>query len=195
MLNKTELRRQCRRARLALPRQIRQAAELATARQLKQLIKRGQKIALYHPIGSEMRLDHFVRSARQRGARLYLPYIVPRQRRMWFTPYLANAQAEPKRGAGSLNIPQFAGRKIRAHQLNIVIVPMVGIDGRGYRLGQGGGYYDATFALKHHGLQARRVAVGFACQLLPEVPHEPHDCQMNDFVCENNWLRFKPMSL
>lgn len=193
MEQKRILRQQCRRARQAISPTERVRAERAVCRKLKRLIRRGKRIALYFAVGSEMRLGDCVRVAKRRGARLYLPYIERGQRRLWFTPYPESGARA--RFSGSLNVPQFVGRKIRAHQLNIVIVPMVGIDARGYRLGQGGGYYDATLSVKRHVLQPRKVAVGFACQLLDAVPHEPHDCQMNDFVCENNWLRFKPMNL
>ena len=64
---------------------------------------------------------------------------------MWFTPYPADGvKQERKRGRVKLHVPQFAGRKRRVHDLNLLLVPVVGMDRLGYRLGQAGGYYDAT---------------------------------------------------
>lgn len=188
-LDKKILRQQCRRARQQLSPTMRQSAEWATCRQLNRLIKRGRKIAVYVPIGSEMRLDHFVKTAQRRGAQVYLPFIEKGSLRLWFTPYPPPNKRPTF--ASHLNVPQFEGRKIRAHRLSVMILPVVGVDKQGYRLGQGGGYYDATLVAQHHILMPRKVAVGFACQLLAQVPHEAHDCQVDDFVCETEWLSFQ----
>ena len=189
---KSELRRRLRRARAQLSGDERAAAEREIGRLLKRRIKRGGRIGVYWPMGSELRLDGFVRAAQKRGAKLYLPYIEPRSRRMWFTPYPADGvKQERKRGRAKLHVPQFAGRKIRVHGLSLLLVPIVGIDREGYRLGQAGGYYDATLAAMKHRLQAKTIGVGFACQLVDRLPHEAHDVPLDGFVSERGTLAFR----
>ena len=189
-MEKSELRRRLRRIRAALPVKERAAAERAANRLLKRCIRRGGRIGIYWPVGSEMRLDGFVQTALSRGARLYLPYIEPRSLRLWFTPYRADVrQAERGRSRG-LDIPQFGGRKIRAHGLDVLLVPLVGIDRQGFRLGQGGGYYDVSLAALRGRLQPHTVGVGFACQWCDRLPHEPHDVRLGAFVCERGIIRF-----
>jgi len=189
---KSELRRCLRRARAQLAEDERAAAEREIDRLLKRRIKRGGRIGVYWPMGSELRLDGFVRAAQKRGAKLYLPYIEPRSRRMWFTPYPADGvKQERKRGRAKLHVPQFAGRKIRVHGLSILLVPIVGIDREGYRLGQAGGYYDATLSAMKHRLQAKTIGVGFACQLVDRLPHEAHDVPLDGFVSERGALAFR----
>ena len=189
---KHALRRELRRARAQMGHQGRLAAGQTINRLLKRYIKKGRKIGVYWPMGSELRLDGFVRAAQKRGAKLYLPYIEPRSRRMWFTPYPADGvKQERKRGKAKLNVPQFTGRKIRVHGLSILFVPIVGIDREGYRLGQAGGYYDATLAAMKYRLQAKTIGVGFACQLVDRLPHEAHDVPLDGFVSERGALAFR----
>jgi len=72
---------------------------------------------------------------------------------------------------------------------DVLIVPLVAFDARGYRLGYGGGFYDRTL----EGLRARGqiLAVGFAfaAQEVPEVPIEPTDQQLDLIVTETGVMR------
>ena len=147
---------------------------------------------MYWPMGKELRLDGFVRAAQKRGAKLYLPYIEPNTRRMWFTPlpcqrHQTRTQTRPRQ----IERPPFTGKKIRVHQLSLLLVPIVGIDKRGYRLGQAGGYYDATLSAMKYRLQTQTLGVGFGCQLTDTLPTEPHDLPLDGFVSELGVLMFK----
>lgn len=67
----------------------------------------------------------------------------------------------------------------------ILIVPLLAFDARGYRLGYGGGFYDRTL----EGLRSKRatVAVGFAfaAQKVVEVPINVYDQRLDAVVTEN----------
>ena len=189
MPSKIDLRRHFRRQRQSLTPAERQRAEKRINNLLKGYLKRGKRLAIYWPIGSELRLDSLAAAARQRGTELYLPYIEPRRLRLWFTPFPPQGRPERRR-RGKLHIPQFAGRKIRIHNLHGIIIPLVGIDRRGYRLGQGGGYYDVTLAASRHRLCPHKIGAGFACQETDILPAEEHDMQMDVWVCENGIRRF-----
>jgi len=67
----------------------------------------------------------------------------------------------------------------------VLIVPLLSFDARGYRLGYGGGFYDRTL----EGLRARGpvLAVGFAfdAQEVEEVPTEPTDQRLDAVVTES----------
>ena len=91
-------------------------------------------------------------------------------------------------------IPGTFGAKIPADgawiEPEIVIVPLVAFDRRGFRLGYGGGFYDRTLEQ----LRARRptLAVGFAfaAQELPEVPVEATDQPLDAVITEAGVLTF-----
>ena len=63
--------------------------------------------------------------------------------------------------------------------IDVVIVPALRVDSQGYRLGQGGGYYDR--ALPH--LTAWRIALIFPEEISGEsLPHESHDVPVNAYA-------------
>ena len=72
----------------------------------------------------------------------------------------------------------------------VLIVPLVAFDARGYRLGYGGGFYDRTL----EGLRAARktVAIGYAfsAQAMDEVPLEPTDQRLDAMVTEAGVIWF-----
>ena len=189
-MDKRQLRRQLRQIRSALSPQKRQEAERIISQYLSRWIKRNKRIAVYWAMGSELKLDAFTRAAQKRGAQIYLPYLEPHSLKLWFTPYPSNHKhAERPRGTAKLRVPQWSGHKIRARQLHTMLLPIVGIDQAGYRLGQGGGYYDCT--LGHTHLRPRTIAVGFACQQIAQLPTQAHDICTDYFVSEHGVQRFK----
>jgi 5-formyltetrahydrofolate cyclo-ligase len=75
---------------------------------------------------------------------------------------------------------------------DVLIVPLLAFDRRGYRLGYGGGFYDRTL----EGLRARRprLAVGFAfaAQEVADVPIEPTDQRLDAILTEAGPVPIRP---
>jgi 5-formyltetrahydrofolate cyclo-ligase len=98
---------------------------------------------------------------------------------------------------GCTMIPGEFGAQIPAEgawiEPEILIVPLVAYDARGYRLGYGGGFYDRTLEL----LRARRptLAIGFAFsgQEMPEVPIDATDQMLDAMVTEKGAIWFRRM--
>lgn len=66
----------------------------------------------------------------------------------------------------------------------LLIVPMLAFDARGYRLGYGGGFYDRTLAMLRARRPTKAVGFAFAAQEMPEVPTEPTDERLDAVVTE-----------
>ena len=73
-------------------------------------------------------------------------------------------------------------------QIQAVVVPALRIDQSGFRLGQGGGYYDR--ALAH--MNAWKIGLVYAGELSSEVlPHETHDVPLDAAATPSIVVRFK----
>lgn len=73
----------------------------------------------------------------------------------------------------------------------VLIVPMVGFDRNGHRLGYGKGHYDrAIAALAADGDAPRLVGAAFAVQEVEAIPVEPHDAVLDMIVTENETIVF-----
>jgi len=65
------------------------------------------------------------------------------------------------------------------------VVPAVAFDGRGHRIGYGGGYYDT--ALREFE-QASRVGLAFECQVVEQVPEAKHDLAVDWVITESRTI-------
>jgi len=87
-----------------------------------------------------------------------------------------------------LGIPEPAGRSLGTDALetcDVVVVPALAVDHAGHRLGRGAGYYDRALA----GVRAPLCALVFAHELVPELPHEPHDVPVQMAVTPGGLFR------
>ena len=75
--------------------------------------------------------------------------------------------------------------------MSVVLVPLVGFDRAGNRLGMGGGYYDRAFAFRRAGPGPLLVGVGYGWQAL-DAPLEAMawDVPLDAVVTEHGFRRF-----
>lgn len=188
------LRQQLRRLRRAIPPQHRRAAALAVARSLARhpLIKPGARIGIYLAMRDELSLDAFIRVARLRRCQLFIPNIThQRRRQMRFYQLYAHSRLQ-LHGWGIPQLRTMREPPTASIMLDLVLVPLLGFDARGNRLGLGGGFYDRHFARlqrNNHWRRPRLMGVGYACQQLPALDSEQHDVRLDYIVTEAKCMR------
>jgi 5-formyltetrahydrofolate cyclo-ligase len=72
---------------------------------------------------------------------------------------------------------------------DVIIMPLLGFDKHGTRLGYGGGYYDRT--LEKLGKRPRLVGIAFAAQEIDTIPREAHDVPLDMIVTEQGARSFE----
>ncbi|NTV01400.1 MAG: 5-formyltetrahydrofolate cyclo-ligase [Chlorobiaceae bacterium] len=74
---------------------------------------------------------------------------------------------------------------------DVVIVPLVGADRKGSRLGYGKGWYDRFFELlAAHGVHPLRIGLAFGFQLLDALPSDPWDQPLDVVATETGIINF-----
>jgi 5,10-methenyltetrahydrofolate synthetase len=143
----------------------------------------GLVIAAYWPIRGEPDLRPWLESVRARGAHCALPVVVAANAPLEFRSWRPGARL----ARGVWNIPVPADGLPVAPQL--LIVPVVGFDAGGYRLGYGGGFYDRTLAAATP--RPFAVGVGASMAALSSIDPQPHDVPMDAIVTEHGTTAFR----
>ncbi len=139
--------------------------------------EKGQVVASYWPVGSEFDSQPIVERLLAQGHVCALPVVKKDELGLGFAAW--HTDMDLKKGEHGILEPVVNDRT-KWVEPDIVIVPLLAFDRRGYRLGQGGGYYDATLA----GLRAKKkiIAVGLAYAqqaCLFNLPVEEHDQKLD----------------
>jgi 5,10-methenyltetrahydrofolate synthetase len=134
----------------------------------------GQRVAVYWPIRGEPDLRNWMTKAHERGAATALPVVIERAAPLEFHEWSPRC----KMTRGDWNIPIPADRMPLSP--DIVISPLVGVDEAGYRLGNGGGYYDRTLATLNP--KPIVIGVGFGFCRMKTIYPMPWDIAMDRVV-------------
>ena len=74
-------------------------------------------------------------------------------------------------------------KQVNVEELDLIMVPGVGFDARGARMGHGKGYYDKL--LEHARPDTPLIALAFECQMFDEIPVASHDVFMDKVITED----------
>lgn len=139
-------------------------------------------IGFYWPIKGEVDLRPLMQTLSAEGADLALPVVVGKDQPLEFRAW----DEDTRMTRGDWNIPVPAERNVRMP--NVLLVPLLGFDAAGYRLGFGGGYYDRSLAAFR--LQPMTIGIGYDFSRLPTIYPQAHDIPMDAIVTDTSCMRF-----
>ncbi len=181
-MNKKTIRQQARLRRRALgPYQQKRAADaLAGHIALLPAFRNAKSVALY--LGNDGEIDPLptLALAEASGKRCYLPVLHPlKHNRIYFASYRTGGPLRPSY-YGYPEPPLRSSQIIPVWALDLIFLPLVAFDVRGYRVGMGGGFYDRTLAFTRNSPR-RPTLIGLAhsCQELERIDEDPWDIPLD----------------
>lgn len=180
MNNKKSLREKLIAARQLITLDEAQVAANSLAKYLLEIIPENAKVAAYCAMRGEVDVNNLIKKLQIRGYAVALPVVVPSSKILKFLD--CSNDEELVVGKYGISCPQPHLPEIEP---DVVIVPLVGFDDAGHRLGYGGGYYDATLAsLRSRNKKLLVIGVAYAMQRVENLATESHDEKMDMVVTE-----------
>jgi 5-formyltetrahydrofolate cyclo-ligase len=189
---KAALRKQLRAERRALREQDHWHRSVAAARAIMRLrfFRAGRRVALYLPFDGESDTAALIAAARRRGVQVFVPVISHRRHaRLRFYP-LTGATAP---GEFGISVPRLRLTPISPQWLDLIVIPLVGVDGEGRRLGMGGGYYDRALAFRRRRRRWKGphlVGLAFDCQRTKVKFADAWDLRLDSLATESGVEHF-----
>ena len=192
---RTALRKMLRAQRAAVPAAQRIAAAQALVAQLEQVpeFMTDRRIGGYWAIDGELPLMALMGGIRARDQQYCLP-VVGADRQLRFAPWrpgeaiTANRYGIPEPSCAAADL-------LDPTELDVVLVPLLGFDRRGQRLGFGGGYYDRSFAYLRGRTDVGKpvlVGVAYALQEVAALDQQPWDVHLDYVATERELIDLTP---
>ncbi|MCA9432713.1 MAG: 5-formyltetrahydrofolate cyclo-ligase [Candidatus Omnitrophica bacterium] len=188
--DKNDLRRLLRERRKSLSTSLREkkSGEIAQTLLSHPAYRQARTLAVTYPVGSEVDLLPLIQQRLSNNEPVCLPRTLDRGRMEFHRVGTSLEELKPSK----LGIPEPADNPetlIPPEEIDLLIVPGVGFDPKGNRLGQGGGFFDRY--LPRLPERTPRLAVAFEIQIVPSIPSGPHDLPVQEVLTERTIYRYE----
>lgn len=184
------LRRQLRGRRQAIAgmsRQQKSVAAVQYARQFLAQLSSSQHIGVFLSLPEEIDSRPLISFLWQQGKSLYLPIVSAKDSPLIWREYRQDTSLSKDRFG--IEIPADNSEDWQG-KLDVVFLPLVGVDRCGNRLGMGGGFYDRSFADKIRGHSPWLIGFAYECQLIEHLQRRDWDVPLDALVTEAQLLHF-----
>lgn len=141
-------------------------------------------VALYAALRGELPTRSLFEAVRAAGKRALLPR-VESEEQLAFLP--VDNWSSLRKGRFGVLEPALEVSAVSLAEADLVILPGVGFTPDGDRLGHGKGHYDRS--LGSVGEASILFGACFSCQLVDDLPREPHDRRVHAVVTETGMIR------
>lgn len=174
---KTSLRKLLLEKRDATSFDLMKIASKAIFKKLKKIesFRMAQKIGTYYPIGTEVLTQDIMQEALSEGKEIFLPKVIGENLEFRKIQNFSNLEK------GSFDIMEPRDECPVDNNLDIILVPTVGISPKGVRLGYGNGFYDRFLAKN----KIETISLTFDKQIIKNIPNSDYDVIINWIVTED----------
>jgi 5-formyltetrahydrofolate cyclo-ligase len=136
----------------------------------------GAMVAVYRAVGAEFDPEALAHALIRAGRSLCLPVAIARDAALIFRHWSPGEPLEIDVAGCPAPLPlaEVVGP-------DLIITPLLAFDDAGGRLGQGGGYYDRTFAVLPDTI---RIGLAYEGQRVGDLPIQPHDIPLHGVLTE-----------
>jgi 5-formyltetrahydrofolate cyclo-ligase len=176
---KNSVRQEMRKKRELLSPDERHQKSLRISNNVLEFIK-GETVMVYGSKEMEVNTSTLIKSLFERGNPVIVPVIVKADISLRLS-YLRDISVLVP---STFGVPEPIGSEISAkpEDVDVIILPMLGFDRKGGRLGYGAGYYDRFL---ERNPKIRKIGIAFACQEAETVPVDEKDIRMDLIITEN----------
>ena len=140
-------------------------------------------VAGYHAMGAELGPWPVLRRFQAAGARIVLPVALQPHAALVFRAFEPDQPLAPD--AAEIPSPTPQAETLTP---DLVIAPLIAFDRDGFRLGQGGGYYDRTLqALRGGGRRLFVIGLAYAGQQVDRAPRDAYDQPLDAILTETGY--------
>ncbi|ARE89198.1 5-formyltetrahydrofolate cyclo-ligase [Clostridium formicaceticum] len=150
-------------------------------------------VMVYLAFRNEVSTEEMIKDLFSRGKRVFIPLTVPETKQLIISELLDMEKDLEIGNFGVLEPKEEAIRPVDPKVLDLVIVPGVGFDKQGYRVGYGGGYYDRFLPRLSPGTPT--VALAFEVQLIEKAPTDEYDFPVEYVITEKQFIDCKKIDL
>jgi 5-formyltetrahydrofolate cyclo-ligase len=147
---------------------------------------RASVVMLFLSLPDEVDTSHAILRVFQQDKTVVTPSILWHQRHL-IPVTMSSLECELVHDRHGLRHPA-DGQPVPADQIDLVVVPGLGFDRQGNRLGRGGGFYDRF--LGRDDFQGVSCGLAFEEQVIDEIPVSEHDISLDLLVTDRQVRRF-----
>jgi 5-formyltetrahydrofolate cyclo-ligase len=186
---KSQLRKEIRRKRAGIDEAQRKHWDASINQQLDQyLIQANPRVvAAYLAFDGEPELMPSLASLEKQGVKLALPVIQDAPGKAVITLRHWSVAGEMHKNRYGIQEPTGTG-EVRLTDIDLVLIPLVGWDRTGGRLGMGASFYDRLFQPFSGLPRPVRMGVGYELQNIENIPQDPWDIRLHGVLTENGWF-------
>jgi 5-formyltetrahydrofolate cyclo-ligase len=173
-------------ARMTAHDAAKESAPLALAARGLPIARKSQNqiVSAFHPYMSEISTVELLAKLAAEGWTTALPVVVGKELPLVFRTWMPG---EPLvSGLWDIQVPAETAPEVEP---DVLLVPMLAFDRKGFRLGYGGGFYDRTLAKLRGFKKVTAIGVAYAGQEVDEVPHDAHDQQLDWIMTERETFK------
>lgn len=144
----------------------------------------GKTIAVTMSNRPEVDTTMIIEELWRQGKRVCVPKCTPKTREMAF--YEIDGFFQTERSYMDILEPiEEMTELVSKDEIDVIIVPGIVFDPKGYRIGYGGGYYDRFIP----GFNGELISIAFEEQVIEQVPYECHDIPVHSIVTDKKRIR------